>query len=228
MLGLEADKLLLADEIEGERQDSGEHRNEGSQTGAGCSHGPPGAPTGDQHRRQNRIEADGQRLHEHAGFHDAGGSQGRAHRHKRELQPEGRDEPQHILRGRLDGLLIGAQPTAIGHAQQDPAAEHQRSGKEREHTRLIEDGLSIGLIAPPGCLCNQAGRADAQHLRQGQNHHHQIACQANAGNGGSAEAGDKVEVDEKVQGLQQHAHRQERGELKQVARDGALGKIFHG
>lgn len=74
----------------------------------------PRSPAGNDYQRKNSIQYDGQHLHDHGGFHDAGSSQRGGHRHHRELKGHARQKPEQKCQAFAEGCLVGGDTAQIG------------------------------------------------------------------------------------------------------------------
>ena len=92
---------------------------------------------------------------------------------------------------------------------------------------MVEGELGLRLIFSPGRLRNERRRSDAEHLRQRQHYHGEIAGNTNCSDRFLAEMSHPIEVSQQVERLHEHADGKEGRHLQQVFADGTLGEIFH-
>jgi hypothetical protein len=96
-------------------------RKRARQSRASDAHGPARAPAGDENRRQDGIDHDGENLHEDRRLHDAGAAQCGPHRHERELQRQARQVPAEVLRTGGCRRGIGAENAHVRRSERVPA-----------------------------------------------------------------------------------------------------------
>ena len=102
-----------------------------------------------------------------------------------------------------------------------------RADQRGKQQRLREHLLRLLALFPPRGMRDERGCADRKHLRNREDDEGQVAGDAYAGDGFSSEAADPVEVDEEVQGLENHRHQHEAGGLQKMACDAAGGEVLH-
>ena len=92
---------------------------------------------------------------------------------------------------------------------------------------MVEHQVGFGLVLAPDRMRDQRHGADAQHLRQREDHEAYGAGGADAGDGGLPEPRDKVQIHQEVQGLEQHADRDRHRHRDQQPCNGPLRQILH-
>ena len=96
-----------------------------------------------------------------------------------------------------------------------------------KHETLVEDEVRVVPVLPPTRLSNERHRSCTQNLGDGHHQELHITRGSHSGDGRIADLGHEVEVDQHVEGLKDHAHRDRHGHPHDVARDGALGHVLH-
>ena len=76
--------------VDAEQHGPDRHRQRARESCAGDPERVPGAPSGNEHRGEQRVERDRHDLHDDGRLHDAGAAQGGAHGDQRELQRQTR------------------------------------------------------------------------------------------------------------------------------------------
>ena len=224
---LEADVVLEAPEIDPHQQHADADGDRTRQARARHAERPARAPAADQHRREHHVDDDGEHLHRHGRLDDAGAAQRRGHRHQRELQRQSRQVPAQVGDAGSAGGRVRTQ--AAGKVRGEWITE-QHAGQQAgdgQHRGLVEDQVGARLVLAAHGLRDQRHGADAQHL--GQRHHQEggVAGRADAGDGRVAQAADEVQVDQEIQGLEDHAGRDRRGQAHQVAIDRTVAQVTH-
>jgi hypothetical protein len=105
--------------------------------------------------------------------------------------------------------------------------EEAQAGHQREHERLVEDPPRAPRVARAHGLRHERRRPHAERLGQGQHRHHEVAGQADPGQGLLAQPPHEVEVGQEVERLEDGAERDEGRELDDVPPDRALGQVLH-
>ena len=215
--------------LEVEQQPDRAHRDgdEGGERRAGHAERAMSDPAEDQERRQHHVEEHGDGLDHHAGLEVAGAPQRRAHGHHSELERRGGNEPQQVIGGQCGGAGVGAQASRVDRTQRHHEDQEHRAGQHREHLRLVEHQQRAVVLLPTGGVGDQRGGADAEHLRHRQHDEHQVAADADRRHRFLAEATHPVEIDQEVEGLEQHGHQHEAGGAQQVPGDRAGGEVLH-
>ena len=78
--------------------------------------------------------------------------------------------------------------------------------ERRQHLRLVEDEDGAVPILLPRRVRHERRRADAQHLRDGEDDEREVAGDADAGHGLLSQPSDPVQIDEEVERLEDHRH----------------------
>ena len=185
------------------------------------------APAADQHRRQQRVQDHRQHLHHHGRPHDARATQRRAHRHERELQRQPRGVPVEIGGAGRDHVRVGRDRAHVGAARHEARDQREHTADRRQQHRLVEHQVRFRLVLATDRVRDQRHRADAEHLRQREDHEARGSRAADARDRCIPEPRHEVQVHQQVQGLEQHADRDRQRHRHQRARHGALRQIFH-
>ena len=208
----ETDVVFEAKEVDGHGGDAGEHGDEGGDGGSCDAVGAAGDPAGDEDGGEDGVDEHGHHLDGHGGLDDAGAAEGGSHGGDGELASESGDVPLEVSGAFADGGCVGGEGLAVGEAEGESEGDDGGSGEEREEEGLIEDEIGVVAILAADGVRDERGGADAEHLGEGEDGHHGDAGEGDAGDGLFAERGDEVEIDEEVEGLEDHAHAHEGSE----------------
>ncbi len=186
-----------------------------------------GSPSGYQNRRQSRVQHDGEHLHDHGRLHDARAAQRGTHRDQRELQREARQEPVQIVHPGAHRRAVRGQRIHIRHCRCVSKDQHDERAGCGERQTLIEHRIRVRPILASHRMRDERDRAHAEHLRQREHDEHEVARRAHAGERRIAQVGDKIEVDQNIQRLKEHARRDRHRHLQDVLADRLLRQILH-
>ena len=129
---------------------------------------------------------------------------------------------------RSTGREIGAKGGSESVLARVPQQQARRRASQCDAHGLVEYQRGARLILAAHGLGDQRHCAHAQHLREGQNEKAEIASRCHSSDGGVAKAPHKIEIDQEIQGLKQHADRDRRRHGQQMAAQRPRGEIFHG
>ena len=107
--GLKVEISARLEEIPGQPDRAHHDRHERRQRGAGDAKRHARAPAEDQKRREDHVDDDRCRLHDHAGLEVSCAAQRRPHRDHRELQRHRGNEPGQVLGRHVGRPAIGAE-----------------------------------------------------------------------------------------------------------------------
>ena len=116
-------------------------------------------------------------------------------------------------------MRVGAQRARVRRRADAIATTKNRRRRPRESTcDWLKTSSARVAILPAGRVRDERRRADAEHLRHREHDEHQVAGDADGGDGLRAEAADPVQIDQEVQRLEDHRHEHEAGGLEQMPR----------
>jgi hypothetical protein len=143
------------------------------------------------------------------------------------LQRQRRHEPQQIRCARFDSRLVGGDGAHVEPGQRRSRGQGQQSAQHRQHDRLVEDEVGVSAVPASDGMRHQRDRADAQHLHQRVDQESGIARRSHARDGGFAEAGNKIQVDQLADHDGDHAGDDRWRHAQDVAHNGAARQVFH-
>ena len=132
-----------------------------------------------------------------------------------------------IRNSRRHRLGVRTESAHVQPAQTVSTDQRNGAAQRSEHETLIEDQVRVVAVLPATRLCDERHRPHTQDLGDGHHEELHITRGSHSGDGGIAELGHEVEVDQHVEGLKDHADRDRHGHPHDVARDGALGHVLH-
>jgi hypothetical protein len=186
-----------------------------------------GTPACDQHRREDDIDQQGQRLDHHGRLHDPGATQRRRHHQQHKLQRQRRHEPDQVDRAGLDRGIIGRERTHVLSCQQASGDHGQNPAEHGQAERLVEGEVGVGPILAPHRLGHQCDSADTERLRERIDQESHVAGGGDARNGGLAQGGHEIQIDQLAEQRHDDADKNRNSHGHDVAHNGALGQVFH-